>query len=64
MNEVTPQQQDDAKRIEALHLAVDFVSDLNSVIPDGEEITNAVDIIKVAKAFYDFLKAKGTPTNG
>jgi len=64
MSEVTPQDKDDVKRNEALHLAVKFVSDLNAVLPEGDEITNATDVVKVAKAFYDFLKVKGTPQNG
>ena len=62
MDEEELKQYETQLRIEALRQALIFV---NTTSATGRyEVTSATDVTKIAKGFYNFLNAKGTPTNG
>ena len=62
MDEEELKQYETQLRSEALQQALIFVNATNAT--GRYEVMSATDVTKIAEGFYNFLNAKGTPTNG
>jgi hypothetical protein len=62
MDEEKHKQYEIQLRSEALQQALIFVNAINAT-RSYEPMTTA-EVTKIAEGFYNFLNAKGTPTNG